>query len=493
MAIKFLAGIDLGKNELQNAVIQNLATANAPGSPVTGQIYYDTTLKDLRVYDAGNGAWENIGAYTLPTASTSTKGGVILDGTTIGIAAGVISVKNLGITTAKIAADAITEAKIADNAISGEHLDITAITDHGDLGNNLASGDSLLVHDASANSSAGGLVEATIGNLQSYMQSNLTFTTNTDVDVSEANLLARLAAFDSTDTVRIGDSGADTTVEIRGNLTVTGTTTTVNTETINLADNIILLNSNLADAGTSTDGGIEIKRGSSGDNALLYWDESAERWTMDNGDGGQHYPIPLADTNTQRTDENIRDVTSAQLVTNGSHTNITVTNDDPGNGIDFSVATATASAIGVGRVAAATGAISVAVSSGVFTVDVGTASATAEGVVELATDSEATTGTATNRAMTPAATTAAINNNSFAATLSGTEEALEYTITHNLGSRDVIVQVVDYGDAGTGATYETVYVHVVRSSANACAITFGKAPGNAQDYRVLVTKVVAPA
>ena len=65
MAIKFLAGIDLGKNELQNAVIQNLATTNAPGSPVTGQIYYDTTLKDLRVYDAGNGSWENIGAYTL--------------------------------------------------------------------------------------------------------------------------------------------------------------------------------------------------------------------------------------------------------------------------------------------------------------------------------------------------------------------------------------------------------------------------------------------
>jgi hypothetical protein len=488
MAIKFLAGIDLGKNELQNAVIQNLATANAPGSPVTGQIYYDTTLKDLRVYDAGNGAWENIGAYTLPTASTSTKGGVILDGTTIGIAAGVISVKNLGITTAKIAADAITEAKIADNAISGEHLDITAITDHSNLGNNLASGDSLLVHDASANSSAGGLVEATIGNLQSYMQSNLTFTTNTDVDVSAANLLTRLAGFDSTDTVRIGDSGNDTSVEIRGNLTVTGTTTTVNTETINLADNIILLNSNLSDEGTATDGGIEINRGSS-TNAVLYWDESATRWTMDNGDDGQHYQIPLADTNTQRTDESIRDVTTAQLVTNGSHTNITVTDDDPGNGIDFSVATATASAIGVGRVAAATGAISVAVSAGVFTVDVATASATAEGVVELATSSEAVTGTDAGRAMTPATTTAAINANSYATTISGTDGDVAYTVTHNLGTRDVIVQVIDYGDAGTGATYETVYAEVTRNAANTCVVTFGAALGTSQDYRVLVTKV----
>ena len=487
MAIKFLAGIDLGKNELSNVVVQNLATANAPANPLTGQIYYDTTIKDLRVYNEADGAWENVGQYSLPTASTSTKGGVIIDGVTIGIASGTISVKNLGITTAKIAADAVTAAKIADNAISEEHLDVTAITGHGNLGANLASGDSLLVHDTSANTNAGGLVEATIGNLQSYMQSNLTFTTNTDVDVSETNLLARLAAFDGDTTVRIGDDGADTTVEIRGNLTVTGTTTTVNTETINLADNIILLNSNLADDGTSTDGGIEVKRGTSGNNASLFWDESAERWTMH--DGTNNFQIPTA--NTQRSDEQIRDVTAAQIVTNGSHTNITATDDDSGNGIDLAVATATDSAIGVGRVAAATGAISVAVSAGVFTVDVGTATDSAEGVVELATTSEAVTGTDTARAVTPAGLTAAINANSYVTTLSGTDSDLAYTITHNLGTRDVIVQLTDFGNAGTDATYETVYAEVKRNGTSTCVVTFGKAPGASQDYRVLVTKVVA--
>lgn len=483
MALKFLAGIDLGKNELSNAVIQNLSSA--PEGPVTGQIYYDTALKDLRVYDAGNAAWENVGAYTLPTATTSTLGGVKIDDSTIAISSKVISVKNLGITTAKIAADAITEAKIADNAISEEHLDVTAITGHGDLGANLASGDSLLVHDTSANTGAGGLVEATIGNLQSYMQSNLTFTTNTDEDVSATNLLARLAAFSGDDTVRIGDNGNDTAVEIRGNLTVTGTTTTVNTETINLADNIILLNSNLADNGTSTDGGIEIKRGASGDNASLFWDESAERWVMT--DGSNSYQIPLSDT--VRSDENIRDVTAAQIIANGSHTNITISEDDPNDGIDFSVATATASAIGVGRVEAASGAMSVTVSSGVFTVDVATATDSAEGVVELATGDEGATGTATDRAMTPAATTSAINANSYVTTISGTAVDVAYTVTHDLGTRDVIVQVIDYGNAGTGATYETVYAEVKRNGVNTCVVTFGAAPGTSQDYRVLVTKV----
>lgn len=49
--MQFLSPIDLSQNELQNVRIQNLATA--PTSPVTGQMYYDTTLKTLRVYASG--------------------------------------------------------------------------------------------------------------------------------------------------------------------------------------------------------------------------------------------------------------------------------------------------------------------------------------------------------------------------------------------------------------------------------------------------------
>lgn len=53
MSKKYLVSIDLNKNELQNAVVQNLATA--PSAPVQGQIYYDTT--EFRLKYRSSTAW----------------------------------------------------------------------------------------------------------------------------------------------------------------------------------------------------------------------------------------------------------------------------------------------------------------------------------------------------------------------------------------------------------------------------------------------------
>jgi hypothetical protein len=64
----------------------------------------------------------------------------------------------------------------------------------------------------------------------------------------------------------------------------------------------------------------------------------------------------------------------------------------------------------------------------------------------------------------------------------GDGSATSYTVTHNLGSQDVIVQLYD------ASSLDTVFADVVRTSTSVVTIDFAVAP-TANDIRVLVTKI----
>jgi len=80
-AIKHLVNLDMSKNQLLNAVVQNLAVA--PSSPVEGQIYWDTAVDSLFVWNAQSSAWIDLGSSGVTNLSytTGASSGVVVSST----------------------------------------------------------------------------------------------------------------------------------------------------------------------------------------------------------------------------------------------------------------------------------------------------------------------------------------------------------------------------------------------------------------------------
>ena len=197
---------------------------------------------------------------------------------------------------------------LADQAVITAKLDVTAVSGHSAV-TTLISADELLVHD-SAN---GALKKITSANLIGAFDSDDLSEGSTNVYFTDARVRTSVdgyltggtgvaiaggaisigQAVATTDNVTFnnvtvnGTLGTDditaATVTssghmiVGGNLTVQGTTTTVDSTTVAIGDNIIELNK---DATTGTiDAGILVNRGSDGDKSFI-WDETNDRWSI---------------------------------------------------------------------------------------------------------------------------------------------------------------------------------------------------------------------
>lgn len=142
-------------------------------------------------------------------------------------------------------------------------------------------------------------------------------TNRTTLTAAEPSAARTVTIPDATGTVVLKDgsnnigAGIINDLVVGGNLTVSGTTTTINTETVSIEDNIILLNSNVTT--TPTDSGVEIERGTTLDNVQMTWDESSKHWHANIVDknnvfgGGAtvvigHYPIIVGDNTDPSTE-----------------------------------------------------------------------------------------------------------------------------------------------------------------------------------------------
>jgi len=144
--------------------------------------------------------------------------------------------------------------------------------------------------DAIIYDNSGSDVEKTIASLAAAAPTaSPTFTGTVTVPTANANDNTTKAASTAYVQTELGDyatlaapalTGDATAVNLTlsGNLTVNGTTTTVASTNTTIADNLLELNSGASS--NANDSGIIIERGSTGDNAIIAWDESADKFIV---------------------------------------------------------------------------------------------------------------------------------------------------------------------------------------------------------------------
>lgn len=124
--------------------------------------------------------------------------------------------------------------------------------------------------------------------IESRIDAHLTGGSGIDVSSGAISVNSTVVRTSGNQTIA-GEKTFSDAMIINGNLTVSGTTTYLNTETLTVDDNIIVLNNN-ASGTPSENAGIQVNRGSSAD-VTLRWNETSDVWEFSN-DGSSYQPIP---------------------------------------------------------------------------------------------------------------------------------------------------------------------------------------------------------
>jgi hypothetical protein len=325
MAKKYLVSIDLNKNELLNARIQNLGAA--PSNPV---IYYNSGDNVMYYYNglaSPNGPWQSMSGsqeVIQDAIGASIAGGTGLTST---------YVDSTGITTIDLDNTAVTagsygsQTKIPTFTVdqqgrltaAGEVDVATELAITGDTGNTSIS---LLTEGLTVNGGEG--IDVAVTNNAITISAEDASTTNKGVasfNAADFNVNAGVVSVKdiNLDSQTTGDyvativgtaneitvspnSGHNAAVtvglpdnveitgnlQVGGNLNVIGTVNSVNTTQINIEDNKVKLNSNFTGTPT-TDAGVTVERGLETDVEIL-WNETSDKWTLTN-DGTNYHSI----------------------------------------------------------------------------------------------------------------------------------------------------------------------------------------------------------
>ena len=275
---------------------------------LVGEVTVDTTKKTVVVHDGSTAGGY---ALALEGAAVSSSTGAFSSNVTVGGTLAVTSTTTMGgnltmtghiLPSANITYDLGSTTKMwrdvyigpgslyinGKKVIEDDSGTISITTDTNEDLKFTTSGTGTLKLISGNGISVTGEINATSGDLQigdhMDMNSNLIKELATPVSSTDA---ANKAYVDSTSASAVtGGSNAgsfstgafSSNVTVGGNLTVSGTTTTVNSTNVEIGDNIIALNYDTT--GTPTENaGIDVERGDSL-NVQLLWDETNDKWTV---------------------------------------------------------------------------------------------------------------------------------------------------------------------------------------------------------------------
>lgn len=478
--------LNYNQNQAENMVLHNLV--GAPLNPAPGQIYYDSTTSKQRAY------------YFSPTAGgVGVPGWILIDNPTVDVdnyVDGLLFNSTSGILTLE-RTNALTDLTINLDGrylTGNENITLSGhVTGSGTTSITTSLHSSAITSQSDATVGTDGqptgvsyFLIAQDGNLRKYSWSDLedsitqnnvtSFTSSTSSgansvivshDLDAGTIFETDVTFEGTtseievttpsnNNVKIGlpdNVNITQNLVVGGDLTVQGSTTTLNTNELKIEDNIITLNSGTT--GTPTmNAGIEVERGTSVDTAIR-WNESTDRWQFTNN-GTTYYNIPIPSEYNSYVHP-----TQAAITVDGS-------------GLQF-IQDLTVNTLGH-------------VTSAVLGT-IPSASETQLGVVEFATNAEHLAGTSTTIATNPlgvknmidAAISAAGTSSVYKTTISPTNNSTT-TVTHNLGTTDIMVELHDV------STGEIVWARVIKNGNNTITISVGNL-GTVTDIRVLIRTV----
>ena len=534
MAINFLQNVNFNNNEIQNIRVQNSPNDPTGSGIQAGQLYYNTTSSILRVYNGtawldlavstggsaisgvtgtnGVTASEAGGLVTVQHADTSTQADVTNTGNAyiksidlddfghiVGISSDTVTLAALGYTGADDA-DNYGGFSIAGNTGTSDNIGSAEIfTIIGDGNDTTVSALEMTITNTDKGSAQfiyKSLAADTGTEAAASNSDTLTFTGGDGIDTSVADITGGSEVTFALDSTVVRTTGAQTisgnktfsnNVAIEGSLTVSGSTITTISETVQVEDSIILLNTGAPDEPVD-DAGFAVYRGTE-NTAYMMWDESEDEFvvctTTAGDDASAAGDVTIgAYAKFQASAIKGTTLTLSGIVAATSDTDAFLVSDSgiikkrTGAQVRSDIGAGTVTSVGV----TATAPLSVVsgspvTSSGTIDLAIADASETAKGAVELATDEETRAMTSKSLAVTPFS----LGGLRAAANI-GDASNTSFDITHNLNTRDVIVQLYD------NSTYETVYTDVTRTDDNNVNISFVTAPTTDQ-FRVLIYKV----